>query len=796
MEKFTAANAQVICTAPAAEWAEGYPLGNGRIGAVVWGEGGAEILSLNHELLWRRYFTHPLCHTHKDMPEIRSLCRQGKWQEAEALLLRTVPNTGEAIYINPFVPMADLYITMYRNASAVSDYRRVLDLEHGISTTAYRLDGVTYYSTSFCDSVGGLLYTHLYADRPGKLTGAVSLSRMPDGECTVGGGADCDGVFCEGLFEEGVHFALYSAVYHRGGRLTGGKKHYGLDGEALPPKKFGHGFTFDRNEGVSAERGASICMDTCDEVWIVTALSTDVLDDDPLGAAKDAARRNGADFLAFEERQEQHRSAFSDMFSRTRLYLPDQTQLQGMFDMARYVAISSGMTAPSSNEISAPINLQGIWNRDTRPAWESDYHLDLNIQMCYWPLPSMGLADCMEPYLCWMERLLPQARVCAADLYGADGACYTGCCDPYTIGAVDNVGFGALGISAWLADILYLYYEYMPSSDLLARIRVLMAEIDAFYRSVFEEVDGHLTLPFGSSPEMSLMIGEHRQWLSSPSAFDLTAIRAFYTEYQTLSRLTGDTETASACGLILDRLIWPTLDADGALQEWTDAHTEGEPGHRHRSPFVAFCPGTLFTCESHPDTVRAMEALLMRRLSYGNGMSTAFSYAWDAQILARLGRGDDAFAMLDKLHAIHALDSGMLTTNDHDGKNGGISWFTGIKVIQVEAQLASAAAITELFCRDEQALIRVLPALPAAIPNGALYGLRGRRGLVYDIEWESGRLKEFCMHVSCPGVFRILLPDTAFCVTDDAGKDCIADYDGMIMVLDAKTTGTYRFVRK
>lgn len=207
------------------------------------------------------------------------------------------------------------------------------------------------------------------------------------------------GVYCAGEFEEGVRFAAYSAVYHRGGRLTGGKKSYGMDGEEVLPKKVGLRYVFDRNQGVPAVRGASLCMDACDEVWVVTALSVDTLDADPQAACKNAARKAIRSFDDFEALQEAHEKIFSSFFDRTRLYLPENKTLQDMFDMARYVAISSGMSAASSSNGHTPINLQGIWNRDTRPAWESDYHLDLNIQMCYWPLPAMGLADLMEPYL-------------------------------------------------------------------------------------------------------------------------------------------------------------------------------------------------------------------------------------------------------------------------------------------------------------------------------------------------------------------------------------------------------------
>ncbi|MGN1451262.1 MAG: glycosyl hydrolase family 95 catalytic domain-containing protein, partial [Eubacteriales bacterium] len=494
------------------------------------------------------------------------------------------------------------------------------------------------------------------------------------------------------------------------------------------------------------------------------AVSVDRIADDPLAYCREHARRP----FDYDVRFTHHKNVFATYYNRTRLTLnASASALQQAYNMARYAAVSAGMPC-NGGAVKAPINLQGLWNRDTRPAWESDYHLDLNIQMCYWPLPAIGLADFMEPFLAWMERLLPQARHCAADLYGAsEGACYNGCSDPWMLGVTDNVGFGALGISAWLVQILWIYYEHNPRRELLDRIVPLMREIDAFYRSMLiRDINGHLTTPFGSYPEMSLMLGEHRQWLSSPSTFDLTLIREFYTDFAAAASLCGDTETENRCSELLSSLAEPVI-ADGILQEWTEPHIEGEPGHRHRSPFAAFCPGTLYTCNSHPEMTEAMERLLEKRLSFGSGMSTAFSYTWDAQIFARLGRGDDAYAALKTLLHIHMLDNLMLTTNDYSGKNGGIPWFTGIKVLQIEAQLALADAVTELFYQDMQGIIRLLPALPGDCPDGTLTCIHGRGGVVCDLAWKAGKLTYFHMTVQKDGIYRIAVSEPSFFLSPD-----------------------------
>jgi len=767
---------------PAYDWAEAYPLGNGRLGAMVWGTPTKEITSLNHDLLWRRYIRQPQYGTAADIDQIRELCMEGKYQEAEEVLCRTFPETAKAIYINPFVPAFDLYVTMYQKEEEITEYQRSLDIEHGIASVSYKIDGTSYYREAFCDVNTGLFITHLWASKAGRLMGEVSLSRIPDCECEVTGGAGYEEVFCQGNFEEGVSFAACTKIIYRNGRLTGGKKTYGIAGENIPEKTIGLGYVFDRDKGVCADRGASVCFDSCDEIWLITEVSVDRECEDPL----ECCRKTVQEKRNYKEIKQEHCLKFAEIFNRTRLILEadeEHAEIAQSFDMARYLAISSGMPKEGTGKVKAPINLQGIWNRDTRPAWESDYHLDLNIQMCYWPLPAMGLTDYMEPFLCWMERLLPQARVCAGDIYGCEGASYSGCCDVWTLGGGDNVGYGALGINAWLAQILWIYYEHAPSETLLKRITAIMVEFDRFYRSMFvKKEDGTLTFPFGSSPEMNLLIGEHRQWLSSPSTFDLSTVREFYENYRKAAVLLGNPELQEECSGILKALARPVISADGVLQEWSEDHVEGEPGHRHRSPFVAFCPGTLYSKQSDPEMTAAMEKLLEKRLACGNSLSTSFSYVWDAQIMARLGRGNEAMEMMKTLLKIHKLSNFMLTTNDYDQKNGGIAWFIGTKVVQVEAQLAMAAVWSEMIYQDQQNLIRLLPALPEYMPDGTLRGIRGRRGVECQVSWKNGMLSEFSMTVKEDGIYRILPPErTAFklCREDGSPVGCSVAEDGV-----------------
>lgn len=202
---------------PASEWAEGYPIGNGRIGGMVLGESHHERIALNHDLLWRQYWTYQKHNTSADIPKIRDYCQNGKWDEAEAITLEKVATTGRAIYINPYVPVGDMYIDLINSNQPVTDYVRSLNMDKGIVEVSYSAGDIKFKRESFCSWGQGVMVTHLSSDKAGVLSGEVSLSRLPDPECVVTGYSELDKVVMEGKFEEGREFAVVVKIIQRGG---------------------------------------------------------------------------------------------------------------------------------------------------------------------------------------------------------------------------------------------------------------------------------------------------------------------------------------------------------------------------------------------------------------------------------------------------------------------------------------------------------------------------------------------------------------------------------------------------
>jgi alpha-L-fucosidase 2 len=260
---------------PASEWSEGYPVGNGRLGAMVLGRVQNERISVNHDLLWRQFWSFQEHKTASDIKKIRELTLQGRWNEAENLLEQKIPASGNCIYINPFVPAGDLYVNLHHKNSPVTDYKRVLNMDKGIVEVQYHLDNVLFSREVFSSWKYGVIVTHLTTDRPGMLTGEVSLSRLMDPDCNVTGYATRDKVILKGKFEEGREFAITVKVIQRGGRLTVGRKTLVQNEAEMPEKDLGLKYVFSTNDMFGREDGALTFFDSSDEVLILLAISVD-----------------------------------------------------------------------------------------------------------------------------------------------------------------------------------------------------------------------------------------------------------------------------------------------------------------------------------------------------------------------------------------------------------------------------------------------------------------------------------------------------------------------------------------
>ena len=766
-EPFVLSSGNIIWSEkPASEWSEGYPVGNGRLGGMVLGAVQRERISLNHDLLWRKFWSFQEHKTASDIKKIRELTLQGEWDKAEELMQQKIPASGNAIYLNPYVPAGDLYINLRHGKKTVTDYMRVLNMEKGIVEVKYQVDNVQFTREIFSSWKYGVMATHLTTNRAGMLTGEVSLSRLLDPECEVTGYSTQDKVVLKGKFEEGREFAIAVKVIQRGGRMTIGRKELIQNKSEMPKKDFGLRYVYSTNETFGKDDGASTFFDTSDEVLILLAITVD----DEFGKGADLVRKTIEKLdkvtQSYESLKDEHIRDFQNIYNRVSFNLGDEKTaiptdsllkksvdgntaspalLEKMFNMSRYLAISSGRPQPEGQPIKAPINLQGIWNQDRRPAWDCDYHFDGNVEMCYWPLDMLNLGDLMIPLMDWVDLLIPQGKIAAKDLYGAKGIAFGIVADNKNIGNFDNICFPWTGGAAWVAQILWQHWEYsIDLSYLKNHLFPFMVEIGKFYEDfLVEDRNGFLVPSLSASPEMAIAGRKHQSFLSSASSMDLELIHDLFghlIEAGTL--LKADPLMIKKWVTLVGRVPLPRIMPDGSLGEWLEEHPMADPGHRWRSLLVGLCPGDRISVENTKEYADAAFKAILKRHETGRKMTSSESFVWDAQLLARLNKGEESYDELVRMCRVHVLDNLLIACNDWSGERGGLAWFKGIKLVQIDASLFLGSAIAEMIFQDRQGLFRFLPALPANLSQGKVSGLRARGGFEVGLQWDKGKLNE------------------------------------------------------
>jgi len=401
--------------------------------------------------------------------------------------------------------------------------------------------------------------------------------------------------------------------------------------------------------------------------------------------------------------------------------------------MSRYLAISSGRPQPAGQPVKSPINLQGIWNQDRRPAWDCDYHIDLNVEMCYWPLDMLNLGDLMMPLMDWVERLKEGGKRAAKDLYGARGIAFGIVADNKNVGNFDNICFPWTGGAAWVAQILWQHWEYSNDLSFLKNhLFPYLVEVGNFYEDfLVEDRNGYLVPTLSASPEMPIAGRKRQSFLSSASSMDLELIHDLFGHLiEAGNLLKTDPTRIKKWQSIVDRVPLPRINKDGSLSEWLEDHTMADPGHRHRSLLVGLCPGDRISVENTKEYADAAYKAILKRHEAGGKTSVYFSSVWDAQLLARLYKAEEAYEELVKLFPVNVLDNLLIS---------GFA-FNGIKLVQVEASLALGSAIIEMIFQDRQGLLRFLPALPVNLSKGKVSGLKARGGFEVGLEWDKGKV--------------------------------------------------------
>ncbi len=740
---------------PSREWEGAIPIGNGRLGAMIFGGTARETLQLNEDSVWSggwRDRNNP--DALSNLEAIRQAIYRGSLAEAERIGLEAfsgmpvsqrVYQTAGELYLDFFPPVSDGGATDWGASrdAPVTDYRRELDMVRGIASVRFTAGGTDYTREYLASAPDSALIIRLRASVGGSVSFRAGLDRGAFADRA--GNAGSDGVFL--ARESDVPFCAMVRAAVSGGRVSA--------------------------------RGGFLTVEGADEAVLYVDIRTGFREADPYSACVANLERcvkkglvpiladHVSDFRSFMDRSELTlgppreegggRETTDRLLANASPDTPPERSLVVLYwNFARYLLVSS------SREGTLPANLQGIWNRHLDPPWGSKFTINVNTQMNYWPAAMCGMPELETPLFDLLERALPNGRETARVMYGCQGFVAhhnldlwgdTAPQDHWTPATLWPLG------GAWLATHIRSQYEITGDRASLARRAAALIESCRFFTEYLIPSRGGsgegggdagaLVLVPSVSPENSYISPSGQKGsLCAGCAMDSQILRALFAgAIRTAEELIasgapvadlrkGELERFRAVYAALPRT---GIHSNGTVREWHEEYEEAEIGHRHVSHLWDLYPGTGIDARRTPDLARAARATLERRLAHGGG-HTGWSRAWILNFRASLGDGEGALADIASLLSRSTLPN---LFDNHppfqiDGNFGALAGITRM-IVQGYLDWPEPAEATGAACRPRFAEIRLLPALPADWPDGSLRGIRLPGGITVALSWKAGR---------------------------------------------------------
>jgi alpha-L-fucosidase 2 len=743
---------------PAGKWVEAFPVGNGRIGAMVFGGAEDERLQINESTLWGggpHDYTNPDAYSHLD--EVRKLIFEGKGAEAEKVSEEMM---GKPKLLMPYQPFCDVRLHFAGHEQATK-YHRELRLDDAIAVTSYKVGDATFKREVFVSYPDQVLVVRITSSEPGQLTFSIGMDSSQSGAAVESTAPDTLQLTGQiqprqnppyswtGSWDQpGMHFAASLRVLPEGGSVRNADGHLEISGANAVTILFSNATSFKNYRDISG---------------------------DALGSARAYVDR--ASKQPYDSLLQRHVDDFRGLFSRVQLRLgedhstesidqriknfaqnEDPTLLALYFEFGRYLLISC------SRPGGQPANLQGIWNEDLRPAWSSKMTTNINLEMNYWQADTGDLWETQQP----LWNLIRDLRVTGGDTarvdYHGKGWVLHHNTDLWRATTpVDGPwGLWPMG-EVWLANQMWDHYEFSGDRDFLQRDAYpAMKEAAEFVKSFLVEAPGgtpfagRLVTNPSTSPENRYLLNGKPQSLTYATTMDIELIKELFENCARAAQILGtDTALRSELAKTEQRLPPLQIGKRGQLQEWIEDYPETEPQHRHVSHLYALYPGHDISLQATPELAAAVKRSLELRGDGGTGWSTV----WRVALWAQLQNPEHAYNNLKILINTSTLPN----------------MFDLCPPFQIDGNLGGPAAITEMLIQSTPDEITILSALPQQWPTGTLKGVRVRGGAKVDIEWKDGTLSKFAIQSARGTKYHLSYAKQSTDIQLQSGKPVVLD---------------------